>query len=157
MTMEQKFNALATYVLADNPVQKEVARKILSSAMQEPTTDSNATTDIEDVIHNYLMELGADPSLLGYKYVVFGIQSIVERPNLIDNLSYGFYPLIAAKFDTTPARAERAIRHVIETIWETGKMNALQNFGYTIKVMSYKPTNGNFMARSALIVRSRLK
>ena len=112
MTLEQKFNSLAAYVLAEGDEQKEITRKALNAAMREP--EIIGTTDIEDVIHQYLMEMAANPALMGYKYVVYGIQLVIENPSLIDNITCGLYPLIARKFDTSPTRAERAIRHSIE-------------------------------------------
>lgn len=156
MTLEQKFNSLAAYVLAEGDEQKEITRKALNAAMREP--EIIGTTDIEDVIHQYLMEMAANPALMGYKYVVYGIQLVIENPSLIDNITCGLYPLIARKFDTSPTRAERAIRHSIEYMWENGDLDTLISyFGYTAKSESGKPTNSNFMARSALIVKSRLK
>ena len=156
MTLEQKFNSLAAYVLAEGDEQKEITRKALNAAMREP--EIIGTTGIEDVIHQYLMEMAANPALMGYKYVVYGIQLVIENPSLIDNITCGLYPLIARKFDTSPTRAERAIRHSIECMWENGDLDTLISyFGYTTKSESGKPTNSNFMARSALIVKSRLK
>ena len=32
----------------------------------------------------------------------------------INNITFGLYPQIAAKFDTTASRVERGIRHLIE-------------------------------------------
>ena len=159
MTLEQKFDALAAYVLADSPEQKEATRKALNAIMHSTATPAiTGTADIEDVIHQFLMEIGAKPALIGYKMVVWAIQKAIENPELIDSLYHGFYPLIALKFDTTPSRAERAIRHVIEEIWSIGNPVTLTNyFGFSITSNSGKPTNGNFLARSAIIVRSRLK
>lgn len=159
MTLEQKFNALAAYVLAEGEEQKKITRKALNAAVRSTMAHAiSGTTDIEDVIHQYLMEIGAKPALVGYKMVVYAIQKVIEKPELIDSIFYGFYPLIAKEFDTTPSRAERAIRHLIEEAWKMGDPETLNNyFGYSINSNSGKPTNGNFLARSAIIVRSRLK
>ena len=155
MTMEQKFNALAAYVLAEGEEQKETTRKALNAVMRVPVI--TGTTEIEDLIHQFLMEIGADPALMGYKFVVYGIQQIIENEYLIDNITYGFYPMVAAKFDTSAARVERAIRHLIERIWENGHTESLQNYGFSVRLSSDKPTNSSFMARAALVVRSRMK
>ena len=157
MTMEQKFNALAAYVLAEDPVEKETAKKALAAAMKT-TSGIVLMQDDEAVVHEYLMEIGADPSLMGYKYVVYGIMQAALNPNFIDNLTYGFYPMIAVQFDTTASRAERSIRHVIETLWERGDPEKLiEYFGYSVSSKTGKPTNGHFIARSVIIVKSRLK
>ena len=156
MTLEQKFNSLAAYVLAEGDEQKEITRKALNAAMREP--EIIGTTDIEDIIHQYLMEMAANPALMGYKYVVYGIQQVIKNPSLIDSITYDLYPMIARKFDTSPARVERAIRHSIEYMWENGDLDTLISyFGYTAKSETGKPANSKFMARSALVVKSRLK
>ena len=42
---------------------------------------------------------------------------------------------------------ERAIRHAIETAWDRGDVDVLNNmFGYTISVGKGKPTNSEFIA-----------
>lgn len=159
MTLEQKFNALAAYVLADSPEEKETTRKALNVAMRMPAESAIAgTTDIEDVIHQYLMEMTADPSLIGYKYIVYGIQQIIEHPNLLENITYGFYPLVAVKFDTSAARVERAIRNSIEKMFDTCPIStAERNYGYTWNMNSGKPANSKFLSRSVLNVKARLK
>lgn len=161
MTMEQKFDALAAYVLAEEPDAKETARKALAAVMKTETNHSSYyDSKMEDVIHQFLMELSAQPHLLGYKYAVYGISLAVNRPEVIENITGtgGFYHMIAAKFGTTPTRAERSIRHLIEMIWMNGDIDTLTSFfGLSIKNKEGKPTNGHFISRCALVVRSRLK
>lgn len=68
--------------------------------------------------------------------------------NLRDNV----YP--HAGKDTAAARAERAIRHVIEVAWRTGAMDAQQRvFGDTIDARRGRPTCGEMIARLADILR----
>ena len=57
------------------------------------------------------------------------------------------YPDIARKYQTTPSRVERAIRHAIEVAWNRGNTETLNNmFGYTINTGKGKPTNSEFIA-----------
>jgi hypothetical protein len=57
---------------------------------------------------------------------------------------------IAKKFNTTPSRVERAIRHAIEVAWSRGKVDAInQLFGYTVNNTKGKPTNSEFIAMIA--------
>ena len=52
------------------------------------------------------------------------------------------YQSIAKKFNTTPSRVERAIRHAIEVAWSRGKVDTInQLFGYTVHNTKGKPTN----------------
>ena len=64
--------------------------------------------------------------------------------------TFGLYPQIAAKFDTTASRVERAIRHAIEVAWDRGDLETLQKyFGYTVSNVKGKPTNSEFIAMIA--------
>ena len=54
---------------------------------------------------------------------------------------------MAAAFETTPSKVERAIRHAIEVAWARGKIENINDiFGYTIYSKQEKPTNGEFIA-----------
>ena len=68
------------------------------------------------------------------------------------------HPGIAKKFDTTPSRVERAIRHAIEVAWSRGKMDTLDDlFGYTISNGKGKPTNSEFIALITDKIRLQMK
>ena len=59
------------------------------------------------------------------------------------------------EFDTTPARVERAIRHLIEVTWSRGDLDVLNKyFGNTVSASRGKPTNGEFIARMANVVKA---
>ncbi len=65
---------------------------------------------------------------------------------------------MAAEFDTTAARVERAIRHLIEVTWTRGDLDALEDyFGNTVNPAKGKPTNGEFIARMVNLVKQRIK
>ena len=58
--------------------------------------------------------------------------------------------MIAEKYDTTPSRVERAIRHAIELAWDRGNTDMISRyFGYTINLEKGKPTNSEFIAMVA--------
>lgn len=158
-TIEQKLNALAVFVLAEDPAEKETARKALCSVLKAGSFPEIEPLERgEETVHQFLFELGADPSLIGYKYAAYGILQIAMHPNLIDSITHGFYPKVAIQFDTTPSRVERAIRHFIEMLWQRGDMDELEkHFGASLLTDDGKPTSGRFLARSALIIRTKLK
>ena len=65
---------------------------------------------------------------------------------------------IAAKFDTTASRVERGIRHLIEVTWTRADMDILCGyFGNTVSPDRGKPTNSEFIARIANVVRQRMR
>lgn len=159
MVIEQKLNALAAFVLAEDPEEKECARKALTAMMRSGSTHNiQITSEEEDIVHQFLLELGAQPHLLGYRYAVYGILCAAKNPDCVDDLCYRFYPDVAMKFDTTVSRVERGIRHLVEQTWAYGDTDAQSKyFSCASTFKSGKPTNGHFIARSALIVRSRLR
>jgi two-component system response regulator (stage 0 sporulation protein A) len=62
------------------------------------------------------------------------------------------------EFDTTPARVERAIRHLIEVTWARGDLDILEKyFGNTVSASRGKPTNGEFIARMANVVKANVQ
>ena len=70
--------------------------------------------------------------------------------DIINAVTKVLYPEVARKFNTTPSRVERAIRHAIEVAWERGDIETLQKFfGYTVSNIKGKPTNSEFIAMIA--------
>ena len=75
----------------------------------------------------------------------------------INTITFGLYPQIAAKFDTTASRVERGIRHLIEVTWRADMDILCGYFGNTVSPDRGKPTNGEFIARIANVVRQRMR
>ena len=70
--------------------------------------------------------------------------------DIINSVTKVLYPAVAKKFNTTPSRVERAIRHAIEVAWDRGDIETLQKFfGYTVSNIKGKPTNSEFIAMIA--------
>ena len=71
----------------------------------------------------------------------------MENPPIINAITKSLYPSIAERFDTTPSKVERAIRHAIEVAWNRGKIENINSvFGVKVYNSSEKPTNGEFIA-----------
>lgn len=71
----------------------------------------------------------------------------IATPDIINRITKSLYPAIAEKFDTSPSKVERAIRHAIEVAWNRGKIeNINMIFGLKIYSANDKPTNGEFIA-----------
>lgn len=76
----------------------------------------------------------------------------------INTITFGLYPQIAAKFDTTASWVERGIRYLIEVTWTRADMDILCGyFGNTVSPDRGKPTNGEFIAQIANVVRQRMR
>jgi len=72
---------------------------------------------------------------------------ILNDQQLLTAITKDLYPKIAEKYNTTPSRVERAIRHAIELAWDRGNVDLMtEYFGYTINFERGKPTNAEFIA-----------
>lgn len=106
--------------------------------------------DVTDMIH----EIGVPAHIKGYQYLREAIMMSVEDTEMLNSITKILYPSIAKKYQTTPSRVERAIRHAIEVAWSRGKMETLDSlFGYTINIGKGKPTNSEFIALIADKIR----
>lgn len=101
----------------------------------------------EVVVYQQLKHLGIPANLKGYRYLQVGIQLVLEEPELIDHMTKAFYPKVARICNTTTPRAERAIRHAIEYVYEnTDPEVPAEYFGNTMNASSGKLTNSQFIA-----------
>ncbi|WP_037463599.1 sporulation transcription factor Spo0A [Shimazuella kribbensis] len=111
-----------------------------------PSRLGNLDANITTVIH----EIGVPAHIKGYLYLREAITMVYNEVDLLGAITKTLYPRIAKKFNTTPSRVERAIRHAIEVAWSRGNMDSIKNlFGYTINVAKAKPTNSEFIAMVA--------
>ncbi|MCD7855290.1 MAG: sporulation transcription factor Spo0A [Clostridiales bacterium] len=95
-----------------------------------------------------LRDIGITPNLKGFRYLRLAISMVVENEAVIETVTKVIYPGIAKEFKTTPVRAERAIRHAIETAWERDggeTMKKVFNLPNNIK----RPTNSEFIGLAA--------
>lgn len=139
-------------------VNNESERKnyILPSSVVTPA----ATTprELESAITNIIHEIGVPAHIKGYVYLREAITMVVNNMELLSAITKELYPSISRKFNTTPSRVERAIRHAIEVAWGRGRVDVINNlFGYTIHNVKGKPTNSEFIAMIADKLRIELK
>lgn len=153
--LEMKVDALMRLCAAEKESERKVLRRELLNLMD---AGNPSIPDPEYQICQLLLELGAPDHLLGHPYVVQGVLLCLEDRMYIDSITFGLYPQLAARFDTTAARVERAIRNLVEVTWSRGDMEILNHyFGNTVSPEKGKPTNGEFIARLTNIVRLRLR
>lgn len=98
-----------------------------------------------------LKELKIPMGNLGFRYIVTAIKAVIEDE---DKLRYmtkenGIYDIVAKEHKTTPNRAERAIRHGVETAFSLADRDVLKKyFGHA----DGKETNRNFIALLSSII-----
>ena len=109
---------------------------------------------LEELVTSIIHEVGVPAHIKGYQYLREAIMMSVEDVEMLGSITKVLYPTIAKKYQTTPSRVERAIRHAIEVAWSRGRMETLDAlFGYTINTGKGKPTNSEFIALIADKIR----
>ncbi len=139
MNANKEFQIMITVPSTKNAKDSTVKATEKKEQTQEVIHDLEK--DVTDMIH----EIGVPRE---------AIMMSVEDPAMISSITKILYPTIAKRFQTTPSRVERAIRHAIEVAWSRGRMETLDAmFGYTIDTGKGKPTNSEFIALIADRIR----
>ena len=105
---------------------------------------------LEIIITNMIHEIGVPAHIKGYQYLRDSIMMAVCDMDILNSITKQLYPSIAQKFDTTPSRVERAIRHAIDIVWTKGNQELLKEiFGTFVMEGQERPTNSQFIAAVA--------
>lgn len=148
-TLEQKVETLMRYCVAESEQLRRHYHVDLQTMLGTP-----GSRDVKSAIDRALADLGVPDHLLGYAYLQTAITLVVEEPEAAYSVTGFVYPGVADHYSTTPQLAERAIRHAIESGWSRCD-RAMREFyfGGKIKPGRHKPTNAEFIARIANVVR----
>ncbi len=118
----------------------------------------NEKDNLEALVTNVIHEVGVPAHIKGYQYLREAIMMVINDIDVINQITKQLYPDIAKKFNTTPSRVERAIRHAIEVAWGRGQTDVVESiFGYTVSAAKGKPTNSEFIAMISDKLRLELK
>ncbi|PUU93489.1 MAG: two-component system, response regulator, stage 0 sporulation protein A, partial [Halanaerobium sp.] len=117
-------------------------------------TVQNAELEVENgnykpLITKIIQELGIPAHIKGYRYVRQAVELVIKDMDLLGAVTKELYPQVAEKFDSTPSRVERAIRHAIDVVWQRGNQTALKKYFKNNINENVKPTNSQFIARIA--------
>jgi two-component system response regulator (stage 0 sporulation protein A) len=101
-------------------------------------------------INQVLLSVGIKANLKGYKYLTQGVQLKKNNPDM--KMTKDIYPSVAKIYETTPQRVERAMRHEIETAFNSGRLKQL-NAILGAEAITDCPTVGEFLALMAEAVK----
>lgn len=150
MKNNREFQIMITVPAQKDKTEGQTAPETLNGFAAEHDLEK----DVTDMIH----EIGVPAHIKGYQYLRDAIQMSVNDMDMLGSITKALYPTIAVKYQTTPSRVERAIRHAIEVAWNRGRMETLDAlFGYTINTGKGKPTNSEFIALIADKIRLQYK
>ena len=124
-----------------------------SAREREAATPERLEATVTTILH----QIGVPAHIKGYHYLREGILLAINDSGMVHAVTKQLYPTIAKRFETTPSRVERAIRHAIEVAWDRGDVDVLNAyFGYTIQNSRGKPTNSEFIAMIADKIRIQM-
>ncbi|MDE5747863.1 MAG: sporulation transcription factor Spo0A [Acetatifactor sp.] len=163
MNGDKEFQIMITVPGARKDVSGDLQQsgEVLIQAAEEKNTAKGAAEkvfDLEQDVTDIIHEIGVPAHIKGYQYLREAIMMSVREPAMISSITKVLYPTIAKRFQTTPSRVERAIRHAIEVAWSRGRMETLDAlFGYTVNTGKGKPTNSEFIALIADRIRLKYR
>lgn len=138
--------------VTEEPTKKPTKRGT-KKANTEPTKVQEKLKPVEFYnefdIRRLLMELGVAPNIKGYGYVVYAMELIRQRGEVvIENIEDGIYDGVAKQFNVTHVQAERNIRYLINRLCKTkyitknyykvfGNMEKLSNAQFFSMIYEY--------------------
>ena len=157
-TIEKQLNAIMRCLAAESTEEREQARADICEMMGLKAVPADNGQNVESTVERVLLDLGVPCHIKGYNYLITVISLVVGNADLINAITKELYPAIAKKYSTTSSRVERAVRHAIECGWDRGDLEVMQHyFGNTVSISKGKPTNSEFIARVANVVRMRMQ
>jgi len=142
--LETLGNRVRQLAMGINP--NKPGNSLPASTYQPPMRPRSLDLEVTNIIH----QMGVPAHIKGYQYLRDAILMVINEVNLLGAVTKELYPMIAEKYQTTPSRVERAIRHAIELAWDRGNVDMMNKFfGYTINIQRGKPTNSEFIAMVA--------
>jgi len=70
-------------------------------------------TKKEQKIFDRLIGWECKPQNKGFRYSIYAALEILKDESLLNHITTKLYPLIAVRFEDTPSKVERAIRHIV--------------------------------------------
>lgn len=129
--------AANSYVVEKNTIESQPKIKKVESREK----------DIESKITSIIQEIGVPAHIKGYVYLREAITMVIDNMDYLGAVTKELYPAVGERFNTTPSRVERAIRHAIEVAWSRGNIESIDRiFNHTVHNNKGKPTNSEFIA-----------
>lgn len=134
--------------VSPDTLKKRISELLLAPAEGRPAKAARPKNrSLEEKITNIFITVGIPAHIKGYQFLREAIKLAIDNPDIINSITKKLYPEVAERFDTSPSKVERAIRHAIEVAWNRGKIENINTlFGVRVYNHNEKPTNGEFIA-----------
>lgn len=106
---------------------------------------SKGNEEYDKYIVRILADIGVPEHLKGNLYLQYAIKIVLDDLSALNSIHKVIYSKIAEKFNTTPTRAERAIRNAIEITWTKGNFDKI-NMIFSNRDYE-RPTNSEFIIK----------
>lgn len=108
----------------------------------------DSSVSLERRVKKLLRLIGLTQSNIGYDYINEAILLATKDRSYLHNITKKLYPTIAQKFETTPDRVERAIRHEIYNFFKISTKNErkIKSNIFGVSIEKGKLTNSEFIA-----------
>lgn len=99
------------------------------------------------IIKLALIKIGMRCDLIGFSYLCYGVELVVQNPKLINRLCKDLYVQISEKFNVKNVYCvERSIRHAIDKVLENNGFEELNKmFKSKLYGKNEKPTSGELI------------
>lgn len=120
--------------------------------------DAVKDCELERYITDIMLDVGVPAHLKGYHYLRDAILLSGRDMEVVSSVTKLLYPTVAKRFKTTNQKVESAIRNAIEVSWERGNTETFEKmFGYSAQEGRTRPTNSEYIARIADMIRLDIK
>ena len=109
--------------------------------------------DLELQITELIHQIGIPVHMRGYKYIKEAINIYIKEKGQL-TITGELYPKVAGKFNSTPSRVERSIRHAIEVACHRGQTDLIKRIlGNSTQSSKGKPSNALVIAELSDFIR----
>lgn len=123
--------------------------KIGKNAQKKLAPQNLEKQNLESEVMNKISGMGIPHHVKGFRYLETAIIFCIQDMNRLNGITKDLYPSIAKKYNTTPSRVERGIRHAIEVACarsrEYGDSFTDQEELFFLSG-NHRPTNSEFIA-----------
>jgi len=115
---------------------------------KEVLGDEQGKYNLSAPIQDMLLSIGVPPNIYGYAYITYAVELLLKDSEYQHYVTKGLYVDIAKRYNSTPSRVERAIRHAISVAWLHGNAELIHRvFRNCVRPDRGVPSNSVFLAR----------
>ena len=126
---------------------RDLNAKILALYTEQKSREKTNQLNLMGYVTNVMRELGVPANVKGFNLLRTAVIMVVRDESIVHNMMTNLYPQLAKAYNTTIYRAERNVRHAIESAWNRSDPDTQHKyFGNTVSWNKGKPTNSEFIS-----------